>query len=74
MIDFEFPPLGDTSPDAGPVVHAGRQGEGVWHHGLYAVSLQHDVPTVGWRCHYPGGSSPCDEHTADQFKTVGCDT
>jgi len=74
--DFAFPPLGDTGK--GPVQHEGKHGalywrpDGSWR---YYVTLQHDVPAVAYRCHFPGSpgasaadrSSPCDQKTAMQF-------
>jgi hypothetical protein len=33
----------------------------------YYVTYQLDRPACAFRCHYPGGSSPCDQATADRF-------
>lgn len=65
---FQFPPLGNTGE--GPVLHRGRQGEIYWRPGdswAYYVTLQHDHPACAFRCHYPGGSSPCDQQTAEAY-------
>lgn len=65
MIEFDFPPLGPTG--AGPIFHRGRQGEVIWICGPYRVSLQEDHFAIAYRCHYPGGSTPCDVDTAVAF-------
>lgn len=63
---FQFPVLGSTGE--GPILHEGRQGELLWTNGYeYYVSLQEDHPACAFRCHYPGGSAPCDEVTARRF-------
>lgn len=61
---FEFPPLGPTGEGEAD----GEQGRLVWQGpGEYMVTEQRDVPAVRRRCHYPGGSCPCDEATAQRF-------
>ena len=70
-----FPPLGDTGE--GPVVHRGQQGNLFWqpvnpYTGApeswdYYVTLQEDHRACAFRCHYPGGSAPCDNATAWRF-------
>lgn len=65
--DFVFPPLGPTGegepvlpPDGNSLCWQGASG-------LYHVMYQLDRPAVAFRCYYPGGSSPCDEATAQRF-------
>lgn len=71
---FVFPPLGPTG-EGDPVYppgttrddFTGTERPAYWTNGAYAVSYQLDRPAVAFRCHYPGGSSPCDRETADRF-------
>lgn len=77
MISFDFPPLratgegeivyppGTTRDDwqfasAHPVYWKGEDSS-------YGVTYQLDRPACAFRCHYPGGSAPCDEETARAF-------
>lgn len=65
---FEFPPLGPTGEGDPP--YPGMAGQGYWvpeQHTGYWVTHQGDRPAVAFRCHYPGGASPCDQETADRF-------
>lgn len=78
LVDFEFPPLGPTGE--GEIVYPpgttaddwpfGCNRPAYWmpdeYHGYY-VTYQLDRPACAFRCHYPGGSSPCDQRTADDF-------
>lgn len=61
---FQFPPLGDTGEGDPP--YPGRKGA-IWQSGPYGVSHQGDRPACAFRCHYPGGASPCDLVTALAF-------
>jgi hypothetical protein len=71
---FDFPPLGLTG-EGEPVYPPGTTKDdfhysdrpAYWSEGPYAVSYQQDRPAIAFRCHYPGGSSPCDQATADRF-------
>ena len=67
MSRFEFPPLGPTGEGEPP--YPNKRGEVYWAHstGRYYVTHQGDRPAVALRCHYPGGSAPCDEATAKRF-------
>lgn len=65
---FDFPPLGPTGEGDPP--YPARTGEVYWQPATftgYFVTHQHDRPAVAFRCHYPRGSSPCDEQTALEF-------
>lgn len=80
-MDFRFPPLGPTGV-GDPVYPPGKTKEDFhfserptyWApdeketdlHG-YWVTYQLDRPACAFRCHYPGGSSPCNRETADMF-------
>lgn len=65
-VAFDFPPLGATGEGDPPYpgMHGQPYGEA---HGPYRVSHQGDRPACAFRAHYPGGSSPCDQATADRF-------
>ena len=72
--DFDFPPLGPTGE--GEIVYppgktasdfAWQERPAYWRGGIYAVTYQLDRPACAFRCHYPGGSAPCDQETADRF-------
>lgn len=76
-IDFDFPPLGPTG-EGEPVYPPGRTARDFavgyrplywWEpeHANYAVTYQLDRPACAFRCHYPGGSAPCDLATARRF-------
>lgn len=77
MIAFQFPPLGNTGQ--GPVVPVNRQlplDRQAWDDSLpmvwkadsdYYITRQEDNPACAYRCHYPGGSSPCDRGAALDF-------
>lgn len=65
---FDFPRLGDTG--AGELLHRGKHGDVYWQDRAcpdYYVTLQADRPACAFRCHYPNGSSPCDQATADAY-------
>jgi hypothetical protein len=38
-----------------------------WQRGAYYVTYQLDRPACAFRCHYPGGSVPCNEETAKRY-------
>lgn len=64
---FNFPPLGPTGE--GEIGEA-RTGTVYWQpedYVGYYVTHQQDRPAVAYRCHYPGGSAPCDRETADRW-------
>lgn len=72
---FEFPPLGNTG-EGDPVYPTGYDGlrrpewPTYWAPDTYTgyyVTYQLDRPACAFRCHYPGGSAPCDQDTADAF-------
>lgn len=73
---FEFPSLGPTG-EGEPVYPPGmtkddlprgsRPAYWLGKTSSYAVSYQLDRPACAFRCHYPGGSSPCNKETADKF-------
>lgn len=79
MIDFKFPPLGPTGegepvypPGFNPDTHNPRRDNAYiyWQPESYTgyyVLYQLDRPACAFRCHYPGGASPCDQATADRF-------
>lgn len=67
-LEFEFPPLGPTG--VGDPPYPGTCGQGYWvsdPFNGYWVTHQGDRPAVAFRCHYPGGASPCDQATAESF-------
>lgn len=75
MIEFDFPTLGATG-EGDPVYPPGTSTDDfpysdikpvLWDEGEYAVTYQLDRPACAFRCHYPGGSAPCDQETADRF-------
>lgn len=75
MIDFDFPTIGDTGKGE-PVFPPGTSKDdwSYWERptywagdGKYWVTYQLDRPAIAFRCHYPGGSAPCDQATADRF-------
>lgn len=77
MIDFRFPRLGATG-EGDPVYPPGKtaadfaSGERpvYWTSPAapaYSVTYQLDRPACAFRCHYPHGSSPCNQETADRF-------
>jgi hypothetical protein len=75
MIDFDFPPLGPTG-EGDPVYPPGKTREDFspgdrpvyWKGGgWYGVTYQLDRPACAFRCHYPHGSAPCNQETADRF-------
>lgn len=72
---FEFPPLGPTGEGEivyppGTVRTDGVSRRPIYWQGAawdYYVIYQLDRPAVAFRCHYPGGSSPCNQEVADRF-------
>jgi hypothetical protein len=64
---FVFPPLGDTGAGDPPYPKSEQAAIWVGEGGQYAVAHQGDRPACAYRCHYPGGSSPCDLETAIVF-------
>jgi hypothetical protein len=61
---FNFPQLGATGEGEPP--YPGSR-ERIWAFGEYGVTHQGDRPACAYRCHFPGGSSPCDLETAMRF-------
>jgi hypothetical protein len=62
---FIFPPLGPTGEGEPVLPPDGNRA--YWEGGAYAVTYQCDRPAIAFRCHYPGGSAPCNQETADKF-------
>jgi hypothetical protein len=76
--EFDFPQLGPTGE--GDAVYPPGTTREDYPHGTprpiywfdhrrpqYHVSYQLDRPACAYRCHYPHGSAPCDQATADEF-------
>jgi hypothetical protein len=81
LIEFGFPPLGPTGEgdivyppgtNAANWVSVSRPAYWIGSRGSYGVTYQLDRPAVAFRCWYPGGSSPCNQETADAFIAWCC--
>lgn len=67
---FDFPSLGPTGEGEPVIPYGYKPGDPhpvYWQEGVYGVTYQLDRPACAFRCHYPGGSAPCDQATANRF-------